>query len=130
MWGFVQGGMTPLEALRSGTMHGATHLGLDKDLGSLEVGKLADVVVIQNGKDPTKNIRDTEFIQYTIANGRVFDATTMNVVTENGIQRRAPYFFEMPGAGMISAPISTDALDHAGCHGCGRPGVGHSLLQP
>ena len=130
MWGFVQGGMTPMEALRSGTMHGAKHLGLDKDLGSIEVGKLADVVVIQKGKDPTTNIRDTEFVAYTIANGRVFDATSMDRVDADGVKARDPYYFEMPGSGTISAPVNADALDHAGCHGCGRPGVGHSLLQP
>ncbi|MGP1309002.1 MAG: amidohydrolase family protein [Phycisphaerales bacterium] len=130
MWGFVQGGMTHMEALRSGTMHGARHLGLDRDLGSIESGKLADIVVIQKGKNPTKNIRDTEFIQYTIANGRMYDAATMNRVDATGVQKREPYYFEMPGSGTISAPLNADALNHAGCHGCGRPGVGHSLLQP
>ncbi len=130
MWSFQQGGMPPMQALRCGTLEGARYLGLDNDLGSIEVGKLADLVVILPGKDPTKDVRDTEFVQYTIANGRVYDALTMNRLTDDGVEPRAPYFFEMPGAGAISAPIATDALDHAGCHGCGRPGVGHSLLQP
>ena len=46
MWMLVQGGMTPLEALRCATLNGARYLGLDKDIGSLEPGKLADLVVL------------------------------------------------------------------------------------
>lgn len=130
MWGFVQGGMPPLQALRCGTIEGARYLGLDKDLGSLEVGKLADVVVIQKGRDPTNEIRDTEFVQYTVANGRVYDAATMNRVDANGVRTREPYFFEMPGAGALSAPVHAHTLEQGGCHGCGRPGPGASLLQP
>jgi len=43
---FVQGGMTPMQALHSATLAGARYLGLDKDIGSLEPGKLADFVVL------------------------------------------------------------------------------------
>jgi len=46
MWMFALGGMTPLEALRTATLNPARHFGLDSDLGSLEVGKLADLVVL------------------------------------------------------------------------------------
>ena len=46
LWMFVQGGMTPMQALRSATLNGARYLGMDKDIGSLEPGKLADVVVL------------------------------------------------------------------------------------
>jgi imidazolonepropionase-like amidohydrolase/Tol biopolymer transport system component len=89
MWMFVQGGMTPLEALRCATLNGAHYLGLDKDLGSLEPGKLADIAVIDG--NPVTNIRDSEKVRWTIVNGRVYDATTLN---EEGGRPRAKYYWE------------------------------------
>ncbi|MGC8001311.1 amidohydrolase family protein, partial [Salmonella enterica] len=46
LWSFVRGGMSPVEALRAGTIVSAKPLGMDKDIGSLEAGKLADLVVL------------------------------------------------------------------------------------
>ena len=89
MWMFAQGGMTPLEAIRASTLDPAKYLGLDKNVGSLEVGKLADLMVIDG--DPLKNIRDSDKIDYTMINGRLFDAATMNEV---GKKQREPLFFE------------------------------------
>lgn len=111
MWSFVQGGMTPMQALRCGTLNGAKYVGLDGDIGSLEAGKLADLIVFEPGADPTKDIRDSERILLTIANGRVFHAKTM---TEQG-PGAAPDFFWKHTANGISyrIPIGT------GCS-CGR----------
>jgi len=89
MWMFAQGGMTSLEAIRASTLDPAKYLGLDKNVGSLEVGKLADLMVIDG--DPLKNIRDSDKIDYTMINGRLFDAATMNEV---GKKQREPLFFE------------------------------------
>ncbi len=75
LWMLEQGGMTPHQALRCGTLNGARYLGMDRDLGSLEAGKLADVLVIDG--DPLTNIRDSKKVQYTVAGGRVYDAATM-----------------------------------------------------
>ncbi len=94
MWMFVQGGMTPLEALRCATLNGARYLGLDKDIGSLEPGKLADLDVLD--ANPLENIRNTESVHYTVVNGRVFDAATMNEAG-NHPRNRQPFYFEQAG---------------------------------
>ena len=107
MWSFVQGGMSPMESLRCGTLFGAKYIGLDGDIGSLEEGKLADIIVIEAGADPTKNIRDTEKIEYTIANGRVFKSRRMNELGSNA--PRQPFYWSQPGYGGVSVsfPRST-----------------------
>ena len=89
MWMFAQGGMSSLEAIRASTLDPAKYLGLDKNVGSLEVGKLADLMVIDG--DPLKNIRDSDKVDYTMINGRLFDASTMNEV---GKKAREPLYFE------------------------------------
>jgi imidazolonepropionase-like amidohydrolase len=69
------GGMTNHEALRSATLNGARALGLDKDVGSLENGKLADLLVLD--ANPLSDIKNTNTIRYVMVNGRIFDAATM-----------------------------------------------------
>lgn len=96
MWSFVQGGMTPMQALNCGTLNGAKYLGLDGDLGSIEKGKLADLVIFQTGADPSANIRDTERIQYVVANGEVYDANRMNRF--GSPEPRRPFYWEGTGS--------------------------------
>lgn len=98
MWSFVQGGMTPMQALECGTLNGAKYIGLDADLGSIRAGKLADLVVIRAGQDPTKNIRHSEKIEYVVANGRIFEAATMTELGQP--MRRAPLYWELAGHGI------------------------------
>jgi imidazolonepropionase-like amidohydrolase/Tol biopolymer transport system component len=90
MWMFVQGGMTPLEALRCATANGAAYLGMDKDLGSLEPGKLADIAVIDG--NPLSDIRQTEKVRYTMVNGRLYDSATMEEV--GSAAKRPKYWWE------------------------------------
>ena len=91
LWMLAQGGMTPMEALRAATLDGAKYLGLDKDIGSLEVGKLADLIVLD--ANPLDNIRNSEKVRWTMINGRLFDSATMNEVG-NHPAVRGPFFFE------------------------------------
>ena len=91
LWMLAQGGMTPMEALRAATLDGAKYLGLDKDIGSLEVGKLADLIVLD--ANPLDNIRNSEKVHWTMINGRLFDSATMNEVG-NHPAIRGPFFFE------------------------------------
>jgi len=78
MWALASGGMSNLEVLRSATLRGAEAMGLAQDLGSLEVGKLADLVVL--AKDPLEDIHNTNTIRYVMKNGELFDGDTLNEV--------------------------------------------------
>jgi imidazolonepropionase-like amidohydrolase len=90
LWMFVQGGMTPLEAIRAATIAPAEYLGMDRDLGSLEPGKLADLVVIDG--DVTADIRVSDRVTHVMLNGRLFDAATLNeILTGNHVT--APFYW-------------------------------------
>ena len=79
MWAFTIGnGMTPMEALRTATWNGAEALGFGKDLGSLESGKLADLVVIDG--DPLADIRQSQKVAFTMKDGVLYDASSMDEV--------------------------------------------------
>ena len=91
LWSFVRGGMKPVEALAAGTIESARSLGMDADIGSLEPGKLADLLVLD--ADPTADIRDSDKIDRVMLNGRMYDPLTMNEV-ETGSRKRAPHWWE------------------------------------
>ncbi len=91
LWSFVQGGMTPHEALRSATLHGARYLGMDRDLGSIEPGKLADLVVVAG--NPLVDIRRSADVRWVVANGRAFDAASLNEVAPR-TRPRARFWWE------------------------------------
>ncbi len=94
MWMMVQGGFTPWEALRGATIDGASYFGMQADLGSIEVGKLADIAVIEG--DVLNDIRQSEHVAYTMQNGRLYDASTMNQIAPEQVERE-PFFFEIEG---------------------------------
>ena len=91
MWMMAQGGMTPLQALRTATLSPAKTLGLDDRLGSINVGKLADLVVVDG--DISQNIRVSDKVDYTMVNGRLYNAETMNEVGHYD-NKRAKFYFE------------------------------------
>jgi Tol biopolymer transport system component len=71
----VKFGLLPWEALQTATLFPARAYGVDKDLGSLEPGKLADLIVVSG--NPLQNIRDVANIQGTIRNGRLFSSADL-----------------------------------------------------
>jgi len=78
MWAFQSGGLTNFEVLRAATIHGAEAIGYAKDIGSIEPGKLADLIVLN--KDPLIDIHNTNTIRYVMKNGELFEGDTLNQI--------------------------------------------------
>ena len=78
MWALGMGGMTPHEVLKAATIDGAHIIGLEQDLGSLAVGKLADLVVLN--ENPLEDIRNTNTIRYVMKNGELFEGDTLHKI--------------------------------------------------
>jgi len=101
MWMLQQGGMTPLQSIRCATINGAAYLGMDKEIGSLEIGKLADLIVMN--ANPLDEIRNSEQIKYVMVNGRLYDAESMNE-TGNREKPRLHFWWQIGRGDMISLP--------------------------
>ncbi|MFY7745203.1 MAG: amidohydrolase family protein [Erythrobacter sp.] len=94
LWSFVRGGMSAVEALKAGTITSAQSLGMAKDIGSIEAGKLADLVILS--ADPSADIANSDNIEQVMLGGRLYDAKTMNE-TGTGTATRDPYWWEAEG---------------------------------
>lgn len=118
IWMMQQGGMTNHDALKTATINAARSLGLDGNIGSLEVGKLADLVVMD--KNPLDNIRNTETIRYTMVNGRLYDAETMNETGNYNKPRQKFYWETSRNAGSFIWPATVNTEEHGIHCGCGH----------
>ncbi len=76
LWAMASGGIGNMDMLRVATILGAESLGLDGDLGSIEVGKLGDLVIMD--KNPLDDIRNTNTISMVVKNGRVYNGETLD----------------------------------------------------
>jgi imidazolonepropionase-like amidohydrolase/Tol biopolymer transport system component len=120
LWSLEQGGMSNHEALKAATINGANYIGAGDHIGSLKVGKLADLVIME--KNPLENIRNSESITYTMINGRLYDTATMNQVGNETKERQAFYFESGPFNEAFPWHEEAKSFMHAGC-GCS---VGHN----
>jgi len=88
----AEGGMSPLRILRAATLNGAKTWGFGAQLGSIEPGKLADLIVLD--RNPLVDIHNTNSVRYTMVNGRLYDAETMNEIG-NYDRPRTKFYWEM-----------------------------------
>jgi imidazolonepropionase-like amidohydrolase len=72
---YVQAGFTPMEAIQAATLVPARVMGLEKELGTVEVGKRADLIVIDG--DPLADIRNTRNVELTITGGKMYNAADL-----------------------------------------------------
>jgi len=86
LWAMAAGGMANHDVLRVGTIHGANAIGMEQDLGSLEPGKLADLIVLD--ANPLEDIHNTNTVRYVMKNGRLYEGDTLNEVWPR--QRQLP----------------------------------------
>jgi imidazolonepropionase-like amidohydrolase len=90
LWALTHGGMSSIDAIKAATINGAIYLGMDEDLGSIEPGKLADIVVMD--RNPLEKIENSNSVSLTVINGVVYDANTMNQLWPREVERGKFYF--------------------------------------
>lgn len=108
LWMFAQGGMSNHDVLKCGTIYPAEYIGLKKDLGSIKTGKMADLLILD--KDPLEDIKNTQHIRYTMANGVLYESETMNQVYPKNVKFDG--FFSLDGAAMIDQTIQCSCQQH------------------
>ena len=91
-----------MQAIRCATINGAAYLGMDKEIGSLETGKLADLIVLN--ENPLDDIRNSEKIKYVMVNGRLYDADSMNEIG-NRNKPRLRFWWQQGRGEMTGAPF-------------------------
>ena len=78
LWGMASGGAPNHDVLRAATILGAEAIGLSTDIGTIEAGKMADVLVLD--ADPIQDLRNVAKLKYVMKNGRLYEAETLNEV--------------------------------------------------
>jgi Tol biopolymer transport system component len=78
LWAMQAGGMSNHDVLKVATIHGANAIGMEQDLGSLEPGKLADLIVLD--ANPLEDIHNTNTVRYVMKNGRLYEGETLNEI--------------------------------------------------
>ena len=102
LWSMGSGGMTTHDALRTATIYGAEAIGMATDIGTIEAGKFADILVLD--RDPLTDLRNTTSLRYVVKNGRVYNAETLDEVWPRERKLPAQYWQDV-GLGGVRAGI-------------------------
>ncbi|MEX2594847.1 MAG: amidohydrolase family protein [Anditalea sp.] len=120
LWSLQQGGMSNMQTLQTATINGANYIGAGNDIGSLKVGKLADLIVLD--KNPLEDIRNSETILYTMVNGRLYNTETMNEIGNEPKKRKKFYWENNRYNAAFPWHEETNSFMRGGC-GCS---IGHN----
>lgn len=99
LWAIQAGGLSEHDALRVGTALGARAIGLDNDIGTVQPGKLADLVILD--RNPLDDIRNTNSVRMVMKNGRLYDGNSLDEVWPR--QRKAGSFYWQREARPVTA---------------------------
>jgi len=100
LWMLASGGMTPMEVLRCATVNGSKIVGRPEELGTIEAGKLADLLIFD--KSPLEDIHNTNTIHWVVKNGEVFEGDTLDQVWPEQKKLEPLWFwnnYDVPKAG-------------------------------
>jgi Tol biopolymer transport system component/imidazolonepropionase-like amidohydrolase len=91
-WNLASAGLTPHETLKVVTIFGAENIGMQQDVGSLEAGKLADLLVLD--RNPLEDIRNTNSIRYVMKNGEIYEGDTLKQIWPVERALPKPYWWD------------------------------------
>ena len=106
MWNLGLGGMTPLDIIHSATLAGATYLGLDSEIGSIEAGKFADMVILDD--NPLDDIRHSDSMSMVVINGELRRVNDLADLIGSGETPRVWH----RRSGAVAAPSANRAHSH------------------